>query len=84
MLFMKRITLARVSQVASGALLLLAASGQAQALPGTLRYSWVGNSFMNHSAKAWIPDEVRDLCVELLSVLRFREVARIDRFGGCI
>ncbi len=42
---------------------LLAASGQAQTLPGTLRYSWVGNSFMNHDSKAWIPDEVRDLCV---------------------
>ena len=35
----------------------------AQTLPGSFRYSWVGNSFMNHTAKAWVPDEVRDLCV---------------------
>ncbi len=37
---------------------------QAQSLPGTLTYSWVGNSFMDHNAKAWVPDEVRDLCVD--------------------
>ncbi len=36
---------------------------RAQTLPGTFDFSWVGNSFMNHSAKAWVPDEVRDLCV---------------------
>ena len=35
----------------------------AQTLPGTFSYSWVGNSFMDHAAKAWVPDEVRDLCV---------------------
>ncbi|MEP6756113.1 MAG: hypothetical protein ABJA67_11485, partial [Chthonomonadales bacterium] len=35
----------------------------AQTLPGTVRYSWVGNTFMDHNAKAWVPDEVRDLCV---------------------
>ena len=37
--------------------------GQAPTLPGTLRYSWIGNSFMDHDAKAWVPDEMRDLCV---------------------
>jgi hypothetical protein len=37
---------------------------QAQTLPGTLTYSWVGNSFMDHNARAWVPDEVRDLCVD--------------------
>jgi hypothetical protein len=41
----------------------LAATGMAQTLPGTFHFSWVGNSFMNHTAKAWVPDEVRDLCV---------------------
>ena len=37
---------------------------QAQTLPGTFTYSWVGNSFMDHNAKAWVPDEARDLCVD--------------------
>ena len=45
------------------AILALATSGRAQTLPGTLSYSWIGNSFMEHSTKAWVPDEVRDLCV---------------------
>jgi len=35
----------------------------AQTLPGTLRYSWIGNTLMDHNARAWVPDEVRDLCV---------------------
>ena len=49
--------------LAAAAGLVLAAPGQAQTLPGTFSYSWVGNSFMDHNAKAWVPDEVRDLCV---------------------
>ena len=43
--------------------LALATSGRAQTLPGILSYSWIGNSFMDHTTKAWVPNEVRDLCV---------------------
>ena len=49
--------------IAASAILALVTSGRAQTLPGTLSYSWIGNSFMNHTTKAWVPDEVRDLCV---------------------
>ena len=45
------------------AVLAIAAPVLSQTLPGTFNYSWIGNSFMNQNAKAWVPDEVRDLCV---------------------
>ena len=59
MTFPKRVTVALVA----AAVLAIATPLPAQTLPGTFSYSWVGNSFMNHTAKAWVPDEVRDLCV---------------------
>ena len=65
---MKRLQLSPISSrvtapLAVSVVLALAASVPAQTLPGICSFSWVGNSFMNHSAKAWVPDEVRDLCV---------------------
>lgn len=49
--------------IAIAALVGFTVSGWTQTLPGTLSFSWVGNSFMNHTNRAWVPDEVRDLCV---------------------
>ena len=61
---MKRTNISRAAAtLTAAAVLAFAAPGLAQTLPGTFSYSWVGNSFMNHNAKAWVPDEVRDLCV---------------------
>lgn len=66
----KKIVAAEVSKTTLlGVMLLLnlalvSARSYAQTLPGTLTYSWVGNSFMDHNARACVPDEVRDLCVD--------------------
>lgn len=66
---LKNVTAVRVSPTAVlGGLFFLnlmavSVRSNTQTLPGTLTYSWIGNSFMDHSARAWVPDEVRDLCV---------------------
>ena len=52
-----------IALITTAFVLLIPMYGHSQTLPGTLNYSWVGNSFMDHNTKAWVPDEVRDLCV---------------------
>ena len=67
---LKKIMVATVSPTRLLSVMLLlgpvsvTARSYAQTLPGALTYSWIGNSFMDHNVKPWVPDEVRDICVD--------------------